>query len=127
MDHYVHHVPGRLRVRVPSVKGNAGEASSLEKRIRSQRGVKDVQTNPLTGSVLVHYDPVITTVSTLSQIMLCSAAAEPLQRILPAAPFSSIGRQADQSIASRIAATIIGLMVEIAMERAAVALLAAVL
>ena len=123
MNQYVHHVPGRLRVRVPDTKGNLAEANSLEKRIRAQKGVRDVQTNPLTGSVLVYYDPATASVSTLSQMMLRSAPTEPVRRTLPSVPSTNISRR----IATRVAAAVIGHVMEMAMERAAVALIAAIL
>ena len=104
MNQYVHHVPGRLRVRVPSIKGNLAEASSLEKRIRAQRGVKNVQTSSLTGSVLVHYDPATASVFTLSQIMLCSAATEPFSRALPTTPHAGANQRRGQQMATRVAA-----------------------
>jgi Heavy metal associated domain 2 len=127
MTPYVHHVPGRLRVRVPKVKGNSAEASLLERRIRAQRGVKNVQTSPLTGSVLVHYDPATASVSTLSQIMLCSAATEPMSRTLPAAPHTGTNQRIGQQIAARVATAVVGHFMEMAVERAAVALIAALL
>jgi hypothetical protein len=127
MNQYVHHVPGRLRIRIPEVKGNSAEASSLERRIRAQRGVKSVQTSPLTGSVLVHYDPATASVSTLSQMMLCSAATEPMSRALPAAPQAGTNQRIGQQIAARVATTVVGHFMETAVERAAVALIAALL
>ena len=123
MNQYVHHVPGRLRIRVPSVKGNIAEANSLEKRIRAQHGIKSVQTNPLTGSVLIHYDPATASVPTLSRMMVCSAAPEPARRTVLAVPSVSTS----QRITTRIAAAAIGHVMEMAMERAAVALVAALL
>ncbi len=117
MNQYVHHVPGRLRVRVPGIKGSLAEASSLEKRLRAQEGVTNVQTSPLTGSVLVHYDPATASVSTLSEMMLCSAA--------PTRVSSSNDRS--QQIATRMAAAVTRHVMEIAIERAAVALIAAIL
>jgi heavy-metal-associated domain-containing protein len=53
----VHAIDGRLRVRIPAIKRNAGAAVSLEQSLRRVRGVKGVRANPLTGSVLIHYDP----------------------------------------------------------------------
>jgi Heavy metal associated domain 2 len=127
MNQYVHHVPGRLRVRIPSIKGNLAEASSLEKRIRAQRGVKNVQTSPLTGSVLVHYDPETAGVSTLSQIVLCLAATEPFSRALPTTPHTAANRRTGQQIATRVAAAVVRRVMEVAVERAAVTLIAALL
>ena len=50
----VHHIPGRLRVRLP----------------RSQRDpVRQVEINPMTGSLLVRYEPDRTT-----RFRICSAA-----------------------------------------------------
>ncbi len=127
MNRYVHHVPGRLRVRMPSIKGNVAAANSLEGRIRAQHGVINVQTNPLTGSVLVHYDPATASVSTLSQMMLCSAATELVRQALPTVPSVSTSQLVGQQIATYMAAATIGHVMEIAMERAALALIAAIL
>jgi Heavy metal associated domain 2 len=54
------HVPGRLRVRVPDLRGEAARASQLEQRLASVPGVARTQANPVTGSVLVEYDPHLT-------------------------------------------------------------------
>ena len=51
---YLHHVPGRLRVRAASVKGEARRAA-LRRSIESLDGVKSVEISPVTGSVLIHY------------------------------------------------------------------------
>jgi len=127
MSQYVHHVPGRLRVRVPGVKGNLEEAVWWEKRIRAQRGVKNVQASPLTGSVLVHYDPATASVSTLSQMMLCSAGTETVSRALSASPPPSANERRNQQIATHIVMAVAGRVMETAVERAAVALIAAIL
>jgi len=50
-------VPGRARLRVVAVRGRKVLASRLEERIAGDLGVHTVQANPLTGSVLVRFDP----------------------------------------------------------------------
>jgi hypothetical protein len=52
----IHHLPGRLRLRVPEVKANGSYASSLETRLRTINGIRTAEANPVTGSVLIHYD-----------------------------------------------------------------------
>lgn len=65
MAQNVHHVPGRLRVRVPRVKNNPEYGRVVETSIAGMEGVSAVQANPVTGSVIIHYDPRTAEVSAL--------------------------------------------------------------
>jgi hypothetical protein len=47
--------PGRLRVHLPGWHGE--RADRIEARLRAVPGVRAVQANPLTGNVLVRFDP----------------------------------------------------------------------
>src|SRR5262249_11670540 len=49
----IHAIPGRMRLRIPSLKGNEDLASLLRERLCSIPGVAHVAVNPVTGSVLV--------------------------------------------------------------------------
>lgn len=51
--HISHQTSGRLRIRIPSQKGNAAYFASLKERFSSFPGVQKIEVNPLTGSVLV--------------------------------------------------------------------------
>jgi hypothetical protein len=53
----IHHIPGRMRVRLPRLKGKAGALDSIKQSISGINGVTSVDTNATTGSVLVNYDP----------------------------------------------------------------------
>jgi hypothetical protein len=55
--HIVHHIPGRLRLKVPGAKGNAVFMDQVQAALGSVDGVRAIEVNPVTGSVLVHYDP----------------------------------------------------------------------
>jgi copper chaperone CopZ len=55
-NYYVHHVPGRLRVRVPQVKQSPKESRNVQALLQDLLGVESVSVNPITGSVLVTYD-----------------------------------------------------------------------
>jgi hypothetical protein len=52
----VHISPGRIRLKVAGVKDNPALAGEIRRRLTTTRGVQHVETNPLTGSVLVLYD-----------------------------------------------------------------------
>jgi len=54
---YLHTLAGRLRVKVTAVKGSPLKAEELERQFRACAGITQVTANPVTGNVLVLYDP----------------------------------------------------------------------
>ena len=53
-DAYVSHLSsGRLRVKIPSKKGNVVFFSSLKDQLSSLPGVENIEVNPVTGSILL--------------------------------------------------------------------------
>jgi hypothetical protein len=77
----LHWVPGRLRLRSAALRGHPERAAELEARLRSRPGVRSASANPLTGSVLVLYDPPAE-----------EPPAEALQRIAPEADPAELAR-----------------------------------
>jgi len=59
MVHYriVHHVPGRIRIEVPSMRGICLRRLEGLSAIPLPSGIESVRPNPLTGSILIRYDP----------------------------------------------------------------------
>jgi hypothetical protein len=53
----VHAINGRVRLRVPAIKSQAGLAEPLEAFLRHQPGIAQVQTNRNCASVTLNYDP----------------------------------------------------------------------
>lgn len=55
---YLHHaIDGRVRIKVPNVKGSPVKAAELENQLqRLGDGIDHVTVNPTTGSVLILYD-----------------------------------------------------------------------
>lgn len=68
-------MPGRLRLKVPRLKGDQGFARRVEERLRGIPALKEVRAAPLTGSVVVHYDPEAIT-SPASLLALSEAVRE---------------------------------------------------
>jgi copper chaperone CopZ len=54
---YIHVLDGRLRVKVPEVKGHPFNASRVEDNLREMDGITHVQANPTTGNVLILFAP----------------------------------------------------------------------
>ncbi|CAA9443468.1 MAG: FUPA24 P-type ATPase [uncultured Rubrobacteraceae bacterium] len=54
----VHAIPGRMRVHLPGWEGRGPRG--LEARLRRVQGVSSARANPLTGNVLIRFDPAAT-------------------------------------------------------------------
>src|SRR2546430_14976 len=59
----LHALPGRLRVHLPRWRG--GEQRGIERQLRALAGVRSVQVTPLTGNVLIRFDPAATNAQAL--------------------------------------------------------------
>lgn len=53
---YVHDTPGRLRVKIPALRGNPYMCHRVKDLVQDVDGVAEVSINSVTGSVLVSYD-----------------------------------------------------------------------
>jgi hypothetical protein len=51
-----HHIPGRMRIKVPHAKGNHKLLEQIRQSVSAMPGVGAVEVNPVTGSILLHYD-----------------------------------------------------------------------
>ncbi|HEY1215796.1 MAG TPA: hypothetical protein VGE93_19370 [Bryobacteraceae bacterium] len=123
MPAHFHHVPGRLRVHVPGVKGSIGNAQAIERSLSNLNGVSRVETRTLTGSVVVHYDVAALDASALFA-SLNLRADFPRPSSFPPASFSSAR---SNPIAAKAAKMVAGYALEKALERGIPLLLAAIL
>jgi copper chaperone CopZ len=60
VSHYEHHIPGRLRIRSAAVKKNKAKADAVEALLAEAPGVRSSEISTLTGSIVVNYDPALT-------------------------------------------------------------------
>ncbi len=56
MSQYIHHVPGRIRVRSRALRCRGEKAQAAERSLAAMTGVESVRINPRAGSITVHYD-----------------------------------------------------------------------
>lgn len=54
--HVIHHVRGRIRVKVPAARGDAVLLQQIKETISPLPGVQRVEVNAATGSIVVSYD-----------------------------------------------------------------------
>jgi cation-transporting P-type ATPase I len=65
--HVIHTLAGRVRVHLPGWSGQGRR--SIEAQLREVPGVWSVQANPLTGNVLIQFDPAITQEQTILAVL----------------------------------------------------------
>lgn len=56
MSYYLHHIPGRLRVKTPHVKKNRFIAEEIKRLLSAQPGILFYEINTVTGSIVINYD-----------------------------------------------------------------------
>jgi hypothetical protein len=57
MVHEIHAVPGRLRVKIQALKSNPHAEEEMTTLYSGLKGIGRVSFNPITGSVVITYDP----------------------------------------------------------------------
>lgn len=68
MEYYVHHVPGRLRVRIPALRRNPRRGSDIQSMLDIY-GVENIKVNHLTGSGVVYFDTALISAEQLLEIL----------------------------------------------------------
>jgi copper chaperone CopZ len=122
MTQYVHHVPGRLRVRSIAVKHDPAQALAVKGRIGGLPGVQAVQVRPVTGSITVTYDATSTSVHAIMGALKAQGhvhADTPTHFTVSAPAAASLPT-------NKIASTVATVAVEKALERSAAAIIAAI-
>ncbi len=137
MIHHLHHVPGRLRLRVPAIKRNEHHARAVGSVLRETDGVLRHEVSSVTGSVVVHYAPgrldpqrLIDRLRELAPELAPSAApATTGAALVPWQPVSALRLPAvgERSLVQQIGKTLATSLTEKLIERSALALVAALL
>jgi len=85
VDAYVHHhIPGRLRIRVPAAKGQEELLRELSSAIAKAPGISEVEYNPVTGSILIQYSRLEhSSLDSLDAGLSASAVPIVVKKVLP--------------------------------------------
>jgi hypothetical protein len=123
MAHYIHHVPGRLRIRTPRLKRDPGRAEAAEACALGIEGVTAARANTVTGSLTLTYQRDGVEAETILQALAERGYYQPelvqhADHQLPA----MAGRAGDM-----LGKALFGMAVEKAVERSAFALIGAIL
>lgn len=123
MGHYIHHVPGRLRIRTPRLKRDAVHAEAAEAFALTIEGVTAARANCVTGSITVGYQRDVVSAETILDALALRGYYQP----------ESVQHADHQlpAMASRagdvLGKALFGMALEKAVERSALALIGAIL
>lgn len=125
MSHYVHHVPGRLRLKTPALRRNEAEARRARLWLEGVTGVLSSEVNTVTGSLIIKYDQDAVSAQALFAGLREKGylGGQGGQTGLPASEVIVGGK----TVAHKISDTFLNKVVETVVERSAIALIAAVL
>jgi hypothetical protein len=119
MSHYIHHLPGRLRVKSPRLKRNESEAARTVAHMQHLHGVRSAEVNTVTGSLLIHYDTNLVAAQTLLNTLRGLGHLHPEQG-------HGVHYQGP-GLGQRLSDTVVNKLLETVLERSATALVAAIL
>lgn len=119
MSPYIHHIPGRLRVKSPGLKRNERAAAQTRAHIDQLHGIHSTEINPITGSILIHYDTRQVAAQTLLDTLRSLGHLHPEQG--HALPYQGPG------LGQKLSDTVVNKLLETVLERSATALVAAIL
>lgn len=108
MFEYIHNIEGRVRLRDRSLKANAALARELQRELRQIPGVRSVEINLVTGSVLILHDGRLATTNVIT------TALTPFAQASMAA---SLHRAPQGNLAGKAAQASLGYLAEFALER----------
>jgi hypothetical protein len=130
MIHPVHHIPGRLRLRVPAIKHCERHAHAVGDVLRQTDGVLRHALSRVTGSVVVHYAPErLDPQGLLDRLRAALPAPVPgtALALLPASAPLRSGHGGERPLLQRLGSAVASSLTEKLIERSAVALVAALL
>ena len=111
----IHHIEGRLRIRLPELRHSPHNVAEIARAISGIHGVRAVDMKPLTCGVVIHYDPLQTDLGALRGALSDALQCQDLP--LPLAPAAS----------SPVCDKMLGTLLEKLIERAALALVGALI
>jgi hypothetical protein len=118
MSEYIHHTAGRLRLKLAQLRKQPQRAHEIQSATRRIIGVKSVEANVVTGSLLIRYDAHEVDVETIMGSMRDMG--------LLSAPTRAIAAQ-HRPAASPLADKVVNMLVKKLIERSAIALVGALL
>jgi hypothetical protein len=130
MSQYVHHVPGRVRVKSKAFKNNEENAELARSLFDGLAGVHAIESNGLTGSFLVRYDDSLLSSSQILGLLAANGLISHLPdlewRRAPERLPANLQDLAIRNLLAALPRIIANIVIEKLLQRAALALVTAI-
>ena len=122
MAHYIHHVPGRLRVKTPAVKRNETQARLARETLEGAEGITAIDVNVVTGSIVINYDHRVGDGGAILDLLRARGYIThlPSNKGISVLPYEA-------GIGQKVTDIVVSKLVETVLERSATALIAAII
>ena len=118
---YVHALDGRLRIKVPEVKNTPSKARQVETQLNCLGGVTRVNANPITGNVLILYNPEYVQQSDIIKVLWDLDCLQ--GQSTPGDQPRSMSKAGSEGLMERVAGSMAQSILEIALTRFVTALI----
>ena len=130
MSQYVHHVPGRVRIKSKAFKSNEENAELARGLLQNLPGVQAIELNVLTGSLLVRYDKSLLSPTKILALLFAKGFIGSLPdleyRVARRRVQANLSDHAIRNLVAALPRIIADVVVEKLLQRAALALVTAV-
>lgn len=136
MVQYIHHVTGRLRVKLASLKRNPVQAAAIKALLESTAGISKAEIKLVTGSLIVTYDREMIHPQAILQALYDHGHCGSVVPMLPASVASSKRKvqirgttvaQAGRGFGKALSKAVLDAVMEKMLQRSAAALIGAIL
>jgi hypothetical protein len=130
MSHYLHHVPGRLRLKARSLKNSEDKTAEIRALCGQLPGITAIELNTLTGSLLVRYDQASVNSAQILGLLFTNGVITAIPEARPGVASRRldlpIHERPTDNMAEAVAEFLANLLIEKVLPRAAKVLISAV-
>ena len=112
MTCFVHHVPGRLRIKIAKIKHQKNQAEKIRDIFSGIYGIDNVSVNILTGSIVIYYDPSVFSIEKILNILRHNRVIDSIQPLTFQKPVSERSTQMGMAIGKALFSWVVGRALE---------------
>jgi hypothetical protein len=127
MSHYLHHVPGRLRLKARSLKGSEEKGAEIRALCTQLPGIKAIELNTLTGSLLVHYDKAAVTSTQILGLLFTNGVITSIPEARPKVTSNLFGGPLRERTADTVAEAVANFLANLVVDKVLPRLVSAVI
>ncbi len=108
----VHHVPGRLRIKIDELKHQEHQAKKIRNLFHGLYGIDKSSVNTLTGSVVLYYDPSVFSADQLLNILKYNHVIDSGEGIIFEKPMSEPSNKIGMALGKAVLSWAVGKALE---------------